>query len=323
MVKKVAIGVDIGGGSVKLGAVSPGGKIILRDSFLTVSSREKLLKTLLDHLLDLKRQAGRRKLKVIGIGVGAPGPIHIGKGLVYFFPNIPGWKNVPLKKRLERRLALPVRLDNDANAMALAEFCYGAGRGATNLIALTLGTGVGGGLVINGELFRGAAFSAAEVGHLVVNEKGPRCSCGSRGCLETYVGSGYFIREVKRRLKSGGKSILRQWIRQKKILSPFLVAQAAKQGDRFSKEIWRETGEHLGTALAGLVNILNPDTIVLGGGIAQNGRLLFDAVTRTIRKKAFPIAARSVKVVPAALGVDAGIIGAASLIFSKEGTLTE
>ncbi len=321
--KKVAIGVDIGGSSVKLGAVSPAGKIILRDSFLTVHGREKLLKVLLGRILDLKRQAERRKLKVVGVGVGAPGPIDIGKGLVYFFPNIPGWKNVPLKKQLERQLALPVRLDNDANVMAFAEFYYGAGRGATNLIALTLGTGVGGGLVINGKLFRGPRFSAAEIGHLAVNERGPRCSCGSRGCLETYVGSGYFIKEVRRRLRSGRKSILRKWIRQKKILSPFLVTQAAKQGDRFSKEIWRETGEHLGTALAGLVNLLNPDTIVLGGGIAQNGRLLFDAVTRTIRKKAFPIASRSVKVVPAALGVDAGVIGAASLIFSTEGTLRE
>jgi len=321
--KKVAIGVDIGGSSIKLGVVSPGGKIILRDSFLTVHGREKLLKVLLGRIRGLKREAERRKLKVAGVGVGAPGPIHIGKGLVYFFPNIPGWKNVPLKKLLERRLGLPVRLDNDANVMALAEFCYGAGRGATNLIALTLGTGVGGGLVINRKLFRGPRFSAAEIGHLAVNENGPRCSCGSHGCLETYVGSGYFIREVRRRLGAGRKSILRQWIRQKKILSPRLVAQAAKQGDRFSQEIWRETGEHLGTALAGLVNILNPDTIVLGGGIAQNRHLLFDAVTRTIRKKAFPIASRSVKVMPAALGVDAGVIGAASLIFSKEGTLKE
>ena len=321
--KKVVIGVDIGGSSVKLGAVSPGGKIILRDSFLTVSGHEKLLKALVGGIRDLKRRAERQKLKVIGIGVGAPGPIDIEKGLVYSFPHIRGWRNVPLKKQLERRLGLPVRLDNDANVMAFAEFCYGAGRGATNLIALTLGTGVGGGLVINGKFFRGPRFSAAEIGHMVVNETGPRCSCGNRGCLETYVGSGYFIREVKRRLGSGRKSILRQWIREKKVLSPLLVAQAAKRGDRFSKEMWRETGEHLGTALAGLANILNPNTIVLGGGIAQNRHLLFGAVRRTIRKKAFPIAARSVKVVPAALGVDAGIIGAASLIFSKEGTLTE
>ena len=170
--------------------------------------------------------------------------------------------------------------------------------------------------MINGKLFRGAAFSAAEIGHLAVNEKGPHCSCGSRGCIETYVGSGYFVKEVRRRLQSGEKSILGQWLRQKKILSPLLVANAAEQGDRFSKKIWWETGEHLGTALAGLVNILNPDKIILGGGIAQVGRRLFQPVTRTIRKKAFPVASGSVKVVPAALGVDAGIIGAAALLFA-------
>jgi glucokinase len=243
------------------------------------------------------------------------------RGFVYFFPNIPGWKNTPLKALLEKRLKLPVFVDNDASVMALAEFEFGAGRGAKNVIALTLGTGVGGGLVIDGKLFHGPRYSAAEIGHLVINEDGPRCGCGSRGCVETYVGSGYFVCEVKRRLKKGAQSVLKKWVKEGREMTPLLAAQAARRGDVFSKKIWQETGAHLGTALAGLLNILNPEKIILGGGIAQNGGLLFRPLRAALNKKAFPIAARSVRVVPAKLGVDAGLIGAAALAFAEQGDL--
>ena len=318
--KEVAVGVDIGGSGIKLGVVDRGGKVILRDAFPTGSekSRDKLLKLLVRRILSLCREAKRRRFRLLGVGVGAPGPIDIDRGFVYFFPNIPGWKNTPLQRLLTRRLRLPVCIDNDANAMALGEFSYGAGRGARNMIALTLGTGVGGGLILNGKLFHGPVFSAAEIGHLVVNEGGPVCSCGSRGCIETYVGSGYFIKEIRKRLNSGQKSLLKKWLKEGQDLTPFLVAKAARAGDGFARNFWRETGGHLGTVLAGLVNILNPDRIILGGGIAQSGRMLFGPTVAALRKKAFPIAARSVKVLPAALGVDAGLIGAASLVFSRK-----
>jgi glucokinase len=314
--KKEAIGVDIGGTSVKMGLVGPGGRVLARDSFATrgVRTRGAFLRLLANRIDALRLAAKKKHLKVAGIGVGAPGPIDVERGFVYFFPNIPGWKNTPLRSLLERRLGLAVRVDNDANVMALAEYCFGAGRGARNLIALTLGTGVGGGLVIDGKLYHGPGYSAAEIGHLVINENGPRCACGSRGCVETYVGNGYFVREIKRRLKRGEKSALR---RSRAALSPLLVAQAAARGDAFSRRMWREAGGHLGTALAGLVNILNPERIILGGGLAQSG-FLFAPVRAALRKKAFPIAARSVKVVPAKLGVDAGLVGAAALIFMQE-----
>jgi glucokinase len=315
---KTAIGVDIGGGSVKLGLVDSRGKILARESFLTGSAptKEKFLDVLVAHVLDLQKIAVSRKLEFLGVGIGAPGPIDVERGFVYFFPNIPGWKNTPLKSLLERRLKMPVRVDNDANVMALAESIFGAGRGCQSVLALTLGTGVGGGIVMGGKLFHGPAYSAAEVGHLIINETGPLCSCGNRGCLEAYVGSGYFVKEVARRLKAGEKSVLKKWIGSDFTgLTPLLVAQAAKQGDAFSKKIWAQTGAHLGTALAGLANILNPQKIILGGGIAQNGRILLDPLNASLKKKAFPIAARSVKVVGAKLGVDAGLIGAAGLLF--------
>ncbi len=315
--KIVAIGADIGGTSVKIGLVNSRGKILTRETFLTESAlgREPMLDILAGHIFEFLKGARKSGFRVAGVGIGAPGPIDVERGFVYFFPNIPGWKNTPLKAWLQKRVKLPVYVDNDANVMALAEFLYGNGRGTRDMIALTLGTGVGGGLVINGKLFHGPRYSAAEIGHLVINENGPRCSCGSHGCIETYVGSGFFVKEVQKRLRLGGKSVLKRWLREGKELSPYLVSEAAKKGDAFSREIWHETAAHLGTALAGLVNILNPEKIVLGGGVAQNKKFFFRAVEAAIRKKAFPIAAQSVKVMPAALGVDAGLIGAAALAF--------
>ena len=314
---RVAIGVDIGGGSVKLGLVSEGGKILKRDSFLTPRSprRKVLLNLLQDHILKLVTDAKQNNLKCVGVGIGAPGPIDVERGFVYFFPNIPGWKNTPLKALLQRKINLPVFVDNDANVMALAEFRFGAGLGVRNIVALTLGTGIGGGLVIDGTLFHGPTYSAAEIGHLVIDEKGALCGCGNRGCVETFVGTNYFVKEMKKRLATGQKSFLNQWIKKGAKLTPQLAAQAARRGDKFAVQIWCETAEHLGTALAGLVNILNPQKIILGGGLAQSGDLLFKPLRRAILKKAFSVAGASVKVLPAKLGMDAGIVGAAAMVF--------
>ncbi len=316
--KKTAIGVDIGGTSVKLGLVDGRGKILDRSVFVTKDfpGRNRFLKELSSQIFELSAKAKSRGLVVAGVGIGAPGPIDVERGFVYSFPNIPGWRNTPLKIILEKKIKLKVCVDNDANAMALAEYMFGAGLGSRSMIALTLGTGIGGGLVIDGKLFHGSTFSAAETGHLQINEGGPLCACGNRGCVEAYVGNGYFIRELQRRLDGGAKSILSQWIRQGRQLTPKLAQEATRAGDVFCKKMWEEAGAHLGTALAGLVNILNPDRIVIGGGIALGGEMVFGPVRRTIAKKAFPIAARSAKVLPAKLGADAGVVGAAALVLA-------
>ena len=317
--KKAAIGVDIGGTSVKLGLVDARGKILVHDSFATkgISGRTAFLGVLSVRILALAAAARKRGLKVAGVGIGAPGPIDVERGFVYSFPNIPGWENTPFKKLLEKKLKMKVFVDNDANVMAMAEFYFGAGKGSKNMVALTLGTGVGGGLVVDGKLFHGSTFSAAEIGHFSINEDGPLCACGNRGCIETYVGNGYIVKEIRRRLAAGQKSLLSRWLKEGRELTPKLTKEAAAAGDVFSRKIWEETGGHLGTALAGLVNILNPDRIVLGGGVAQEAGILFAAVRRTIAKKAFPIAARSAKVMPAKLGAEAGLVGAAALVLAQ------
>ena len=319
--KKAAIGVDIGGTSVKLGLVSEKGKVLLRNSFLTPkgSGRKELLDKLVTRITLLKKEAKFRKLKLAGVGIGAPGPIDVERGFVYLFPNIPGWENTPLKKILKEKIKMPVFVDNDANAMAWGEFCFGAGRGAKNIIALTLGTGIGGGLVIDGKLFHGPHYSAAEIGHMVVDPSGPLCGCGNRGCIETFVGNGYFVKDVEAHLKTGGVSILNDWVyKKRRELTPKLVQEAARKGDKLSQAQWVKTGNILGMALAGLVNILNPERIILGGGMAQAASPIFEPVKAAIKKKAFPIATRFVKVLPATLGTDAGLIGAAALAFSSK-----
>lgn len=315
---RAAIGVDIGGTGVKMALVDEKGRPLCRETFATRDhrGRKALLEALAQGIRSLAADGRKRGLSVVGAGVGAPGPIDVERGFAYFFPNIPGWKNAPIRALLEKKTGLPVRVDNDANAMALGELLFGAGRGARSLIALTLGTGIGGGIVLDGKLFHGATYSAAEIGHIILNEEGPRCGCGNRGCIETYVGNGHFVRQVRGRLNAGHKSVLSRWIRQGRELTPLLVARAADRGDRLAVSQWALTAARLGTVLAGLVNVLNPERIVLGGGIALNRRHIFPAVKRVIREKAFPIAARSVRVVPAALGSDAGTVGAAALVFA-------
>ena len=318
--KKAAIGVDIGGTSVKLGLVSEKGRVLLRDNFLTPkgSGRKALLDKLVTHIELLKKEAKYRKLKLAGVGIGAPGPIDVERGFVYTFPNIPGWDNTPLKDILKKKVKIPVFVDNDANAMAWGEYCFGAGKGAKNILALTLGTGIGGGIVLDGKLFHGPHYSAAEIGHMVVDPNGPLCGCGNRGCIETFVGNGYFVKDMEEHLKAGGHSLLNEWVnKQHKELTPKLVQEAAREGDKLSQGQWVKTGQYLGTALAGLVNILNPERIILGGGMAQAGSPIFEPVRATIKKKAFPIATRFVKVLPAVLGTDAGLIGAAALAISS------
>lgn len=314
-----AIGIDLGGTNVRVGLVSAKGKLIIHHTFLTKQARNRsqLLNLLIDYILLTKREARRKGYAVCGVGLGGPGPIDVERGFVYSFTNIAGWKNTPLKKILEKRTGLPSFIDNDANAMALGEALFGAGKGCRYMLALTLGTGIGGGLVLDGKLFHGSHFSAVEIGHVSVNENGLPCNCGNRGCIETVIGNGYFVRDAEKRLRAGQKSLLRKWIAEGQKLTPRLVERAARKGDRFSQSLWRQAGERLGGALAGWANVLNPERIVIGGGIAGAGNLIFKPMRETLKKKAFPIAAHSVKVIPAKLGVDAGIIGAAALAFSE------
>jgi glucokinase len=255
-----------------------------------------------------------KKTQIYGVGIGVAGPIDFNKGYIHYLTNVKGWKNTPLKKMLSNKIKLPVYVDNDVNVVTLGELAYGAGKGYDNAICLTLGTGVGGGIVINGHLYRGANFTAGEIGHIPINMEGPKCNCGGRACLERYVGNKYIVRRAKSLLRNNKRSLIAKLVdNDLSKITPKVISQAAKKKDKIALQIWREIGEYLGVALSGLINTLNPEVIIIGGGVSKAGKPLFDVIKNTIKLRAMKNPASFVQIVPATLGEEAGIIGASVL----------
>jgi len=221
-----------------------------------------------------------------------------------------------LKKIVEEKFSIPVKVENDAKAFTWGEYKFGAGKGFKNIICITLGTGVGGGVVLDGKLLRGNKYSAVEIGHIPICYTGPRCNCGNIGCIERYVGAKYIVKMAKKELK-GRESLIREIVGGNLAqITPKTISKAYNKGDKLAEEIWVEVGTYLGTLFSGLVNLLNPQVIVIGGGIVQVGEILFSTIKKTINERSFSPLAKDVKVVPAKLGKDAGIISCASLFLS-------
>ncbi len=308
----LTIGIDIGGTSIKIGLVQ-GRRILVRQTLPT--AQFKTPQALQDGLVESVRMI-RPKASgpIAGIGIGVPGLVRYPEGIVRTCANIPGWKDVPLRALLQKRLHLPVRVDNDANVMTLAEWKYGAGVGTTNLVCITLGTGVGGGLVLDGRIYRGEEGSAGEIGHMPVSNKGPTCSCGGKGCLERFVGNKEIVQWVRKQLRAGVRSRLPALVGNRlELLTPEVISTAAHKGDPLARRCWERTGHLIGIALAGVVNLLNPEKIVIGGGVAQAGHWLLDPMRKTVREQAMR-GLKETAIVPARLGSDAGLIGAALLV---------
>lgn len=296
------IGIDLGGTSVRLALFKRKSKeFVSKSAFYTKEfpTKKLLFNKLVQSIENLIHSCSLNKTSISGIGIGVPGPVNNKTGSVYYFPNIPGWKNVPLKKMLQEKLGLYVWVDNDTNLMALAEQEFGLAKGAKNCLCLTLGTGVGGALILNGSLFRGTASIAGEIGHIPLSLKGPRCTCGGRGCLERFIGNKRIMSKARRIY--GKKISLEQ------------LSRLAKKGERNALTIWQEMGFELGVALSGLVNVFNPELIIIGGGLASAGECLFKQVRRTINERAMKPHSKVVKILKASLGADAGLIGASVL----------
>ena len=302
MAKKFIIGIDLGGTNLKIALLDLKYNIVYKNVLSTKGfvKKESLILAIINSINGIIRNSNLNRKNILGVGLGLPGPIDIRRGLVHFFPNIPGWKEVSLKSILNKKLRLPIFLDNDANLMCLAEYKLGAAQGFKNVVSLTLGTGVGGGIIIDGNLYRGSSSLAGEIGHMPINEKGPRCTCGGFACLETYIGNNRIVKEARRLFKRN--------------ISLEELSFLAKKQNNKAKAFWSKVAEHLGIALAGVVNLLNPDCIVIGGGVAGAGSILFDKVRETITKRAMSVQAKHVKLFKARLGNDAGVIGAAILV---------
>lgn len=306
MVKKFIIGIDLGGTNLKCALLDSNLRIKARSCFSTKSftNKAKLIQGITDSINNFIADHKLLRSEIMGVGLGVPGPVDATKGIVHFLPNIPGWKEVSLKKILEEKIKLPVFIDNDAKLMTLAEHQAGAAKHYKNVLCMTLGTGVGGGLIINDALYRGPDNAAGEVGHFPLNPHGPLCGCGAHGCLEAYVGNNRILKVARKVF--GAEITLEK------------VSALAAGNNRAAIKFWSQVAAHLGVALSGVINLLNLDLIVIGGGVANAGDVLFKQIRKVIQSQAMRVQAKRVKVVKARLGTDAGMIGAGYLVRERQ-----
>ncbi len=315
MAKKYKIGVDVGGTNIKVALVDKTGSIAYSDTVPTRAEMgyEYTISNIIKAIQNLMKESKAAKESIEGIGFGFPGQIDCDNGIVRLAPNIPGWVDIPIADIVSKEFDIPVKVDNDVRCAALAELNYGAGKGAKNMICITVGTGIGSGLIINGKLVRGASNAAGEIGHIKLQiNNGPICGCGDTGCLEAFA-SGPAIVALAEEYIKGGKSTKYRELANPDI-TPYIVAEAAKQGDVVAKKIFEIIGNYIGTGLASVVNLLNPEKIVIGGGVADAGDLLFAPLKEALKKRTMPIQGSAVEVVHAELGNTAGVIGASLLI---------
>jgi len=302
MSKRVKVGIDFGATRIKMAFVGEKGGLSYRREISTPidAKRSVLIDTIASSVREIIEESGFNKRDIIGIGIGVPGPVDSKRGVIRYLPNIKGWKGVALRSILQTKLGIKVALDNDVNAMTLGEYRFGSGKGARNLVCLTLGTGVGGGIIINGEIYRGSTMCAGEVGHIPINEKGPKCNCRGIACIERYIGNRYIIEQARMVFRKG--------------ITLEDLTGLARSGNKDAKRIWEDVGEKLGVALTGVVNLLNPDRIVIGGGVSNAGELILRPLRRGIKIRAMKDQALHVKIVRGKLGDNAGIVGASLLV---------
>lgn len=308
-------GIDIGATNIKFGLVSPDGKIIYKDRkpAMVDKGTEPLLHLITNIAENLLFMAADEGYEIDYLGVGSPGAVDVKTGEVIGpCPNIEGWQGTPLGQVLSERLNMPVKVDNDANTMALAESRFGAAVGFDSVICVTLGTGVGGGIIINGKLFRGANGSAGEIGYLFIDSG--MAIGGNDGSLESQCNSKALLNRVRQRMNDGLTPVFEKLLKGDiKTLTVKRLFQAAKTGDQIAIDAIRETAEFLGLGLAGAVNLLNPEIVIIGGGIADGGLNFIELVATEIKKHAFESATRTLKISKASLGNAAGFIGASIL----------
>ncbi|MBN2379121.1 ROK family protein [candidate division WOR-3 bacterium] len=301
-----SLGIDIGGTNTVLGSVDSEGRVVqtVRLKTRMQDGPDALVE---DIFIQATRMMGERRISQVGAGIA--GLIDHRKGIVRSSPNLESWSDLPLKDMLHERFRVPVAVGNDVNAIAWGEYRFG-GYDTEDLFCFTLGTGVGGGIVSQGRLILGANDAAAEFGHTAF-EGNSRCSCGIAGCLEAYVGSERLVRKAKRRMRLASPLIK---LVSKAELTPKLLAQAAREGDEVARKIFTEAGERIGRALGNVVQLIDPEVIVVNGGISKAGDLIIEPIRQALKRYTMPLKGRKLRVVRSKLGERAGILGAARLV---------
>ncbi len=315
------VGIDMGGTKILASVIDDSGRILSRKKTATIATQGT--QSIIDRISDLVdsviQKAEIEKQKISAIGIGAPGPIKSEEGIVVFAPNL-GWHNVPLKQSLEHKTGLLTYLDNDVNVGTLGEYAFGAGRGKKSIVGIFVGTGIGGGIIIDGKLFYGSSSTAGEIGHTIIKVGGPKCGCGNRGCLEAIASRTAITKQLRRRiLIQKEESILPKLNgNQLDTIKSGSIAKAFRQGDKPTVKVIKKATKYIGISIASTVNFLNPETIILGGGLIEAlGEEVIKRIRHFAKKYAIQHAMSGVEITTAQLGDDAGIIGAAVLAQQK------
>lgn len=313
------VGVDLGGTKIFTALATVDGEVRSEVKVPTLAAEgyERVLGRIAETVAEVKRLAGFSG-KPLRIGLGAPGPLDVKQGVVHVAPNL-GWRNVPLKADLEQLTGVPVFLENDANLAAWGEFVYGAGKEARDLVYVTVSTGIGGGLIFSGKIYRGTSYGAGEIGHITVCPDGPECHCGNRGCLEALASGTAVAREAKLLIARGaGQAILSLADNQPEAVTARTVSLAATQGDAEAQQLLDSAARWLGIGLAAVLNLLNPEMLVLGGGMMNSASLFWDTLDDEVRRRALPSAFQAARLVTASLGGRSGVLGAVAYALEPE-----
>lgn len=320
--QKYLVGIDLGGTTIITVVTDTHGKVIA--SVKCLSEVKEGITAVINRIVDtIYATVAKAKIgidDVISIGIGAPGPLSTKTGIVFDAPNLAGWENVPLRDLVKKSFKnkILVFLENDANAAAYGEFWVGAGKNVSTLIMLTLGTGIGGGIIIDKRLYRGPDDTAGELGHMSVFPNGPVCNCGNRGCLEAIASATGMVNRAVDALRLGSKSLIRELAENDlNRVTAKMVYNAVLQGDQLAREIMEETGRYIGIAAASLVNIFNPEMLVFSGGMINAGEYLLKPIREEVKKRAFPQPAARVKIILTTLGENVGAIGAAGIAYNE------
>jgi glucokinase len=311
------VGIDLGGTNIAAGAMPTDGtrEIAMRMAPTrgeegSAAVVERIVRMIEDVIEQTRAETGAERSDFLGVGIGSPGPLNRERGIVIVTPNL-GWRDFPLRDEVGSRVGLPASLDNDANCATLGEWWCGAARGGRNVVGLTIGTGIGGGLILDGKLYHGASDAAGEIGHTTIDSTGRRCKCGNYGCLEAYASGPAIAERAREVLDVDGNSILHDLVNgDVNRITAATVFEASKRGDLVALEVVRDTAHFLGVGIANLINIFNPDLVVVAGGVTQAGDLLFDPMRAEVRRRAFKSSVDACRIVPGALPLSAGVVGA-------------
>jgi glucokinase len=312
------VGIDVGGTNIVAGTVAEDGSEML-GVLSEPTGAEQGPDAVVERIVRLARasMAQAPGAEIAGVGIGSPGPLDTRTGVVLLTPNL-GWVNMPLRERVAGGLGLPATLDNDANCAVFGEWWRGAARGAEHVVGLTIGTGIGGGIVLYGDIYHGASDIAGEIGHMTIDSTGRRCKCGNYGCLEAYASGPAIAARASEGIEAGADTTLPRYVEgDLKKITAQVVYDAAHDGDEFALEVVRDTAKFLGAGVANIINIFNPQVVVICGGVTLAGAKLFVPLRGEVKRRAFKPAVDVCRILPGELPGTAGVWGAAAVFMKR------